>query len=185
VRRGRPSPRELWDLAAYRYAHDACFQLLSKLIPQLPAESAPGTAMLRRCSQRIPDLLTQGLATWHAPEISAKYLRMVTEECEQIILSLIDCRDGFPQHVNRPLCDRLIELYHRIADDLSTLLTAKDRDAAFSLLTTQDTGLGRSYQSLSPPPAPVPQAPPLRTRKPRTMRFGMDYGMSMHKEEHG
>jgi hypothetical protein len=148
-------PDHAWDLPVYRHMLDACFQILSGLIPSLPDDvEAHLVSGLARSCQRVPDLIALGVATWHGPQ-PFPYLDLASRECQDMIQRLRYCQQAHGDSLDLPASNKLLEMYQLAVADLRSLVALRRKPAA------------PARRVVTPPPAPVPS--------PRTSRpiFGM------------
>jgi four helix bundle protein len=100
------------DLEVYRRTYDASIAVMSKIIPKLPyAERRDLCDHLSRSSKAIPRLIAEGYAKRNQRLGFQKYLDDAMAENNETIVSLSQCRDVYPQHIDIKLCGELIETY--------------------------------------------------------------------------
>ena len=114
-------PDHAWDLPVYRQMLDACFQTLSTLIPSLPSDAESHlVAGLARSCQRIPDLISLGVATWQSPQ-RFPYLDLAVRECHDMIQRMRYCEHTHGDSLDRPVAARLIQGYEQAVKELRAL----------------------------------------------------------------
>lgn len=108
------------DLDVYQRAMVAAKEVLTKVIPRLPAsEKYDLTNQLRRCCKAIPALIAEGYAKKHQIRAFKKYLEDALGESNEMNPHLIFCRDVY--YIDKELCNNLIEIYDIIGKQLYKL----------------------------------------------------------------
>ncbi len=79
---------------------------------------------LRRASKAIPRLIAEGYAKRHQKAGFQKYLDDAMAESNEMIVSLSQSRDIYPQNVDIKLCDELIDAYDKSGRQIYKLAEA-------------------------------------------------------------
>jgi len=117
---GKRAIRTYKDLDVYQRALDAAKDVLTRVIPRLPAvEKFDLADQLRRCCKAIPALIAEGYAKKHQPKAFQKYLEDSLGESNEMNPHLVFCRDVY--NVDKVLCDGLLDTYEIIGKQLYNL----------------------------------------------------------------
>ena len=112
--------RTFKDLDVYQRTLEAAKEVLTKVIPRLPASERFDLAdQLRRCCKSIPALIAEGYAKKHQLKAFQKYLEDALGECNEMNPHLIFCRDVYK--IGNELCNSLIETYEIAGKQLYNL----------------------------------------------------------------
>jgi len=100
------------DLNVYQRTYKAALEVMTKVIPKLPdSEKYDLKDQLSRSCKAIPRLIAEGYAKRHQKHGFQKYLDDAMAECNETVVSLSQCRDIYPKHINIKLCEKLIDTY--------------------------------------------------------------------------
>ncbi|MFH1245737.1 MAG: four helix bundle protein [Candidatus Omnitrophota bacterium] len=100
------------DLEVYQNTYKAAIDVMTKIIPTLPdSERYDLKDQLARSSKAIPRLIAEGYAKRHQKMGFQKYLDDAMAECNETVVSLSQCRDIYPNQIDKKLCDELISVY--------------------------------------------------------------------------
>jgi four helix bundle protein len=117
---GKRAIRTYTDLDVYQRSLNAAKEILTRVIPRLPAvEKFDLADQLRRCCKSIPALIAEGYAKKHQPKAFKKYLEDGLGESNEMSVHLVFCRDVYG--AEKGLCDRLIAEYEIIGKQLFAL----------------------------------------------------------------
>lgn len=104
--------RSFRDLEVYRKTYDAAIVVMTKIIPKLPdSEKYDLKDQLARACKAIPRLIAEGYAKRHQKAGFQKYIDDAMAECNEMVVSLSQCRDIYDRHVEIKLCEELILTY--------------------------------------------------------------------------
>jgi len=110
------------DLEVYQNSYKAMLIVMKEIVPKLPdSEKYDLTDQLRRSCKAIPRLIAEGYAKRHQKAGFQKYIDDAMGECNEMVVSLSECRDIYPDHVSIKLCDELIDLYDKSGRQLYKL----------------------------------------------------------------
>lgn len=115
------------DLDVYQNSYNAMIIVMTKIIPKLPeSEKYDLKDQLSRACKAIPRLIAEGYAKRHQRQGFQKYLDDGMAECNEMVVSLSQSRDIYPQSVDVGLCDELIDIYDKCGRQLYKLAEAWD-----------------------------------------------------------
>jgi four helix bundle protein len=118
----KPPIRSYRDLEVYQITYMAAIDIIRKVLPKLPKEERFDLVdQLRRSSKAIPRLIAEGYAKKHQLKGFHKYLDDAMAEVNETAVSLSQCRDAYPGHVDPTLCDQLLVIYDRAGKQLYRL----------------------------------------------------------------
>lgn len=107
--------RSFRDLEVYQRIYNASIisiMVIKEIVPKLPeSEKYDLKDQISRASKAIPRLIAEGYAKRHQKFGFQKYLDDAMAECNETAVCLCHCRDIYSNHVNKELCDNLIETY--------------------------------------------------------------------------
>ena len=113
------------DLEVYQNSYSACIKVMTKILPNLPnAEKFDLADQLSRPVKAIPRLIAEGYAKRHQRYGFQKYLDDAMAECNETIVGLEMCRDIFGNHVDKALCQDLVNIYDTCGRQLYRLREA-------------------------------------------------------------
>jgi four helix bundle protein len=100
------------DLDVYRNSYKACIEVMTKIIPSLPESEKFDLKKQLSCSAKaIPRLIAEGYAKRHQKYGFQKYLDDAMAECNETIVGMEMCRDIFGNHIDKKLCQELVNIY--------------------------------------------------------------------------
>ncbi|MFH1413810.1 MAG: four helix bundle protein [Candidatus Omnitrophota bacterium] len=100
------------DLEVYRRTYDASILVMTRIITKLPAaEKYDLKDQLARSSKAIPRLIAEGYAKRHQRLGFQKYLDDAMAECNETIVSIMQCRDIYSKYIDVTLCEELVNEY--------------------------------------------------------------------------
>ena len=100
------------DLDVYRNSYKACIEVMTKIIPSLPESEKFDLKKQLSCSTKaIPRLIAEGYAKRHQKYGFQKYLDDAMAECNETIVGMEMCRDIFGNHIDKKLCQELVNIY--------------------------------------------------------------------------
>jgi four helix bundle protein len=76
---------------------------------------------LSRACKAIPRLIAEGYAKRHQKAGFQKYIDDAMGECNEMVVSLSECRDIHPTYVSIKRCDELVDLYDKSGRQLYKL----------------------------------------------------------------
>jgi four helix bundle protein len=108
----KQSIRSFRDLEVYRNSYNACIEVMTKIIPNLPdSEKFDLKKQLSSSVKAIPRLIAEGYAKRHQKHGFQKYLDDAMAECNETIVGIDMCHDIFGKYVDKVLCQDLVMLY--------------------------------------------------------------------------
>ena len=100
------------DLQVYQNSYSACIEVMTKIIPNLPeSEKFDLKKQLSSSVKAIPRLIAEGYAKRHQKYGFQKYLDDAMAECNETIVGMEMCRDIFGNHIDKKLCQELVNIY--------------------------------------------------------------------------
>ena len=100
------------DLQVYQNSYSACIEVMTKIIPSLPeSEKFDLKKQLSSSVKAIPRLIGEGYAKRHQKYGFQKYLDDAMAECNETIVGMEMCRDIFGNHIDKKLCQELVNIY--------------------------------------------------------------------------
>ncbi len=110
------------DLIVYQDSYGAMLKVMKEISPKLPdSEKFDLKDQLSRSCKAIPRLIAEGYAKRHQRMGFQKYLDDAMAECNEIIVSLSQCRDIYPECMKPEICDELIKSYDKSGRQLYKL----------------------------------------------------------------
>jgi len=110
------------DLEVYQNTYRAMLIVMKEIAPKLPdSEKYDLKDQLSRACKAIPRLIAEGYAKRHQKAGFQKYIDDAMGECNEMVVSLSQCRDIYPTHVSIKGCDELIDLYDKSGRQLYKL----------------------------------------------------------------
>jgi four helix bundle protein len=111
------------DLEVYQNSYAAMLIVMKEIVPKLPdIEKYDLRDQLSRACKAIPRLIAEGYAKRHQKAGFQKYIDDAMGECNEMVVSLSQCRDIYPQFiVNAKRCDELIDMYDKTGRQLYKL----------------------------------------------------------------
>ena len=100
------------DLQIYQNSYSACIEVMTKIIPNLPeSEKFDLKKQLSSSVKAIPRLIAERYAKRHQKYGFQKYLDDAMAECNETIVGMEMCRDIFGNHIDKKLCQELVNIY--------------------------------------------------------------------------
>jgi len=116
------------DLDVYLRSYNASLSIMREVVPQLPeSEKYDLKDQLSRSSKAVPRLIAEGFAKQNQRAGFQKYLSDAMAEANETQVSLCQCKDIYPGHINAKLCEELITEYDIIGKQLYRLEQAWNR----------------------------------------------------------
>lgn len=110
------------DLDVYQNSYKAMLIVMKEIVPKLPdSEKYDLKDQLSRACKAIPRLIAEGYAKRHQKAGFQKYLDDSMSECNEMVVSLSQCRDIYPTYINVNGCDELIDVYDKTGRQLYRL----------------------------------------------------------------
>ncbi len=110
------------DLEVYQNTYKAMLIVMKEIVIKLPdSEKYDLRNQLSRACKSIPRLIAEGYAKRHQKAGFQKYIDDAMGECNEMVVSLSQCRDIYPTYVNVKRCDELIDIYDKSGRQLYKL----------------------------------------------------------------
>ena len=110
------------DLEVYRNTYETMLITMEKVVPKLPAsERYDLVSQISRACKSAPRLIAEGYAKRHQKAGFQKYLDDAMAECNEMVVSLSQCRDIYPDHIDVNVCAGLIDAYDKSVRQLYKL----------------------------------------------------------------
>ncbi len=110
------------DLDVYNNTYSLMLKVMKEIVPKLPAcEKFDLVDQLRRACKTIPRLIAEGYAKRHQKAGFQKYIDDAMAECNEMIVSLSQCKDLYFDFVKIDLCEELIDMYDKSGRQLYKL----------------------------------------------------------------
>ena len=110
------------DLEVYQNSYSAMIVVMKEFVPKLPdSEKYDLKDQLSRACKSIPRLIAEGYAKRHQKAGFQKYIDDAMAECNEMVVSLSQCKDIYPTYVNIKCCDELIDIYDKSGRQLYKL----------------------------------------------------------------
>lgn len=104
--------RSFRDLLVYQNTYKAMLTVMNGITPKLPdSERYDLKDQVSRACKAIPRLIAEGYAKRHQKAGFQKYLDDAMAECNEMVVSLSQCRDIYHVYIDVTLCDELIKTY--------------------------------------------------------------------------
>ena len=111
------------NLEVYQNSYEAMLIVMQEVIPKLPdSERYDLKDQLSRFCKAIPRLVAEGYAKRHQRAGFQKYLDDAMGECNEIIISLEQCRDIYG--IDKKLVGELVDVYDKTGRQLYKLSAA-------------------------------------------------------------
>jgi four helix bundle protein len=122
------------DLQVYQRTYEAMLVIMKDILPKLPEQEKYDLRdQLSRACKAVPRLIAEGFAKKHQKSGFQKYLDDAMAECNEIIVSLQQCKDIYPNHIDKDICGKMLTEYDVAARQLYKLdmawTTFKRRDS--------------------------------------------------------
>ena len=96
--------------------------VMKEIAPKLPdSEKYDLRDQLSRACKAIPRLISERYAKRHQKAGFQKYIDDAMGECNEMVVSLSECRDIYPTCVSIKRCDDLVDLYDKSGRQLYEL----------------------------------------------------------------
>ena len=96
--------------------------VMKEIAPKLPdSERYDLRDQLSRACKAIPRLIAEGYAKRHQKAGFQKYVDDAMGECNEMVVSISECRDIYPPYVSKERCDELVDLYDKSGRQLYKL----------------------------------------------------------------
>ena len=100
------------DLDVYQRSYQDALSVMKNIVPDLPdSEKYDLKDQLSRSSKAIPRLIAEGYAKRHQKFGFQKYLDDAMAESNETVVSLSQCLDIYGAHIDKQLCEALINNY--------------------------------------------------------------------------
>jgi four helix bundle protein len=110
------------DLEVYQNTYSAMLIVMKEIVPTLPdSEKYDLRDQLARACKAIPRLIAEGYAKRHQRAGFQKYIDDAMGECNEMVVSLSQCRDIYPVCVSVEHCDDLMDVYDKSGRQLYKL----------------------------------------------------------------
>ncbi|HAJ56334.1 MAG TPA: four helix bundle protein [Candidatus Omnitrophica bacterium] len=110
------------DLIVYQDTYGSMLKVMKEVVPKLPdSEKFDLKDQLSRSCKAIPRLIAEGYAQRHQKMGFQKYLDDAMAECNEMVVSLSQCRDIYPAYSNLEICEELIKSYDKSGRQLYKL----------------------------------------------------------------
>ena len=110
------------DLEVYQNTYKAMLIVMKEIVIKLPdSEKYDLRNQLSRACKSIPRLIAEGYAKRHQKAGFQKYIDDAMGECNEMVVSLSQCRDIYPAYMNVERCDELIDIYDKSGRQLYKL----------------------------------------------------------------
>jgi four helix bundle protein len=110
------------DLEVYQNSYNAMLMVMKEIIPKLPnSERYDLKDQLSRACKAIPRLIAEGYAKRHQKSGFQKYIDDAMAECNEMVVSLSQCKDIYPTYINIARCEELIDIYDKSGRQLYKL----------------------------------------------------------------
>ena len=110
------------DLEVYQNTYKAMLIVMKEIVIKLPdSEKYDLRNQLSRACKSIPRLIAEGYAKRHQKAGFQKYIDDAMGECNEMVVSLSQCRDIYPTYMNVERCDELIDIYDKSGRQLYKL----------------------------------------------------------------
>ena len=111
------------DLEVYKSAYQASLEVLKQILPKLPIEERYDLAdQLRRSTKAVPRLVAEAYSKRHQKRGFQALLDTAMQESNEMIVSLRHAKDAY--HVEKELCEKLLDVYDKISRQLYKLSLA-------------------------------------------------------------
>ncbi len=110
------------DLDVYQNTYKAMLIVMKEIVIKLPySEKYDLRNQLSRACKSIPRLIAEGYAKRHQKAGFQKYIDDAMGECNEMVVSLSQCRDIYPTYMNVERCDEVIDIYDKSGRQLYKL----------------------------------------------------------------
>ena len=110
------------DLDVYQNTYTAMLSVMKEIVPKLPeCEKYDLRDQLSRACKSIPRLIAEGYAKRHQKADFQKYLDDAMGECNEMVVSLSQCKDIYNDNMNADELNELIDTYDKSGRQLYKL----------------------------------------------------------------
>lgn len=110
------------DLIVYQNTYNSMLRVMKEICPKLSdSEKYDLRSQLSRACKSIPRLIAEGYAKRHQKSGFRKYLDDAMGECNEMIVSLNQCRDIYNSNMNADELNELIDTYDKSGRQLYKL----------------------------------------------------------------
>ena len=110
------------DLEVYGNTYETMMVIMKEIVPKLPdSERYDLKDQISRACKAIPRLIAEGYAKRHQKSGFQKYIDDAMAECNEMVVSISQCRDIYPACVDVKLCDELVDTYDKSGRQLYKL----------------------------------------------------------------
>ena len=110
------------DLEVYTNTYNVMLVVMKEIIPKLPdSEKYDLKDQLSRACKAIPRLIAEGYAKRHQKSGFQKYIDDAMAECNEMVVSLSQCRDIYSDYIVVKRCEELIDIYDKSGRQLYKL----------------------------------------------------------------
>jgi len=110
------------DLDVYQRSYRVMTITMKEVVKKLPNEERYNLGdQCRRACQAVPRLIAEGYAKRHQQRGFHKYLDDALAESNEMMVSVEQAKDLYPEYVDEKICKRLILTYEVIAKQLYRL----------------------------------------------------------------
>lgn len=110
------------DLEVYNNSYNTMLIIMKEIVPKLPdTEKYDLKDQLSRACKSIPRLIAEGYAKRHQRLGFQKYIDDAMAECNEMVVSLCQCRDIYGSYMDIKRCDELIDGYDKCGRQLYKL----------------------------------------------------------------
>ncbi len=134
--------RSFRDLEVYTNTYNSMLIVMARVVPKLPQMEKYDLAdQLSRACKSAPRLIAEGYAKRHQRAGFQKYLDDAMSECNEMVVSLSQCRDLYHEYVDVKLCDDLIDAYDKSGRQIYKLADAWTKFKKRSTQPLTETGI--------------------------------------------
>lgn len=120
--------RSFEDLEVYQSSYESMLIVHKNILNKLPKyEDHDLIVQLRKSTEAIPRLITEGHSKRHQKRGFQKYTDDALAESNETIVSLKQAKDLYVHSVDEKLCNELIDAYDKISRQLYNLALAWDK----------------------------------------------------------
>ena len=110
------------DLEVYQNTYQAMLVVMKEIVPKLPdSEKYDLRSQLSRACKSIPRLIAEGYAKRHQKKGFKKYIDDAMGECNEMVVSINQSKDIYPDNVDVNKCEELMEVYEKTGRQLYRL----------------------------------------------------------------
>lgn len=110
------------DLEVYQNSYNAMLIVMKEIVPKLPdSEKYDLKDQLSRACKAIPRLIAEGYAKRHQKSGFQKYIDDAMAECNEMVVSLSQCKDIYSEYIDLKCSNELIDIYDKSGRQLYKL----------------------------------------------------------------